>query len=60
MGTGSWRGGLLIVRIDVGPFEGEEGLRLVVDVLKAVFHAVPVETDVPVETTIVDADTLDG
>ena len=50
----------MIVEIRVGPFEGEDGLRLVVDVMKAVFQAVPVESDIPVETTIVEDRAPDG
>jgi hypothetical protein len=51
----------MIVRIDVGPFEDEAGLRQVIDVLLAVFEVVPKEPFTPVTTTIVvEGDSLDG
>jgi hypothetical protein len=50
----------MIVRVEVGPFNDEDGLRQVVDVLLAIFEVVPKEPFTPVVTTIVDGDSLDG
>lgn len=45
----------MIVRIDVGPFDDIEGFEAVVDVLLAVFTAIPDDAPAPV-VMIVDDD----
>ena len=54
----------MLVRIDVGPFTEVQDMHLVVDVLRAVFDAVPAGTQIPVETSVItepsDVDVGDG
>lgn len=46
----------MIVQIRVGPFDDVDDMHIVVDVLLAVFNAVPKEMGVPVETSIIERD----
>ena len=55
VGRGLRRGSVIrvLVRIDVGPFTEVQDMHLVVDVLRAVFDAVPAGTQIPVETMVI-------
>jgi hypothetical protein len=49
----------VLVEITVGPFHEVQDMHLVVDVLRAVFDAVPPGTEIPVETRVI-TDVDDG